>query len=219
MRVLKLSIVAVALTIALATPGLARTQTQPPPKPQTPTQTTPKPATPAPAPGQPPAAQAEPPKLQPPAPFPQDAKYAVVDVQAIAQGSSAGKAASARLNELQTKKMGELQDKNKQLQALQTKRDQGGSLLNESARAQLDKDIDKLQRDIQFSQSNAQAEMQDLNNELQAEFTKKVGPIIEEIAKEKGLYLVFTTESGFAYVHPGLNISEEVIKRLDSKKN
>lgn len=218
MRVLKLSIVAVALTIALATPGLAQTP-QTPPKPQTPAPTAPKPGTPAPAPGQPPAAQPEAPKPQPPVPFPQDAKYAVVDVQAIAQSSAAGKAASAKLNELQTKKMSELQDKNKQLQALQTKRDQGGSLLNESARAQLDKDIDKLQRDIQFSQSNAQAEMTDLNNELQADFTKKVGPIIEEIAKEKGLYLVFTTESGFAYVHPGLNISDEVIKRLDGKKN
>ena len=216
MRVLKLSIIAVALTVALATPGLAQTQTTPP-KPQTPTQTPPAPKPTLPA----PTAQPEAPKPapQPPAPFPQDAKYAVVDVQAIAQGSAAGKAASAKLNDLQTKKMSELQDKNKQLQALQTKKDQGGTLLNESARAQLDKDIDKLQRDIQFTQSNAQAEMQDLNNELQAEFTKKVGPIIEEIAKEKGLYLVFTADSGFAYVAPGLNISEEVIKRLDAKKN
>ena len=216
MRVLKLSIIAVALTVALATPGLAQTQTTPP-KPQTPTQTppAPKPALPAPT-GQP---EAPKPAPQPPAPFPQDGKYAVVDVQAIAQGSAAGKAASAKLNDLQSKKMSELQDKNKQLQALQTKKDQGGTLLNESARAQLDKDIDKLQRDIQFTQSNAQAEMQDLNNELQAEFTKKVGPIIEEIAKEKGLYLVFTADSGFAYVHPGLNISDEVIKRLDAKKN
>ena len=217
MRVLKLSIIAVALTVALATPGLAQTQTTPPPKPQTPTQQTPpapKPTVPA------PTAQPEvKPAPQPPAPFPQDAKYAVVDVQAIAQGSAAGKAASAKLNDLQSKKMSELQDKNKQLQALQTKKDQGGTLLNESARAQLDKDIDKLQRDIQYSQSNAQAEMQDLNNELQADFTKRVGPIIEEIAKEKGLYMVFTQDSGFAYVHPGLNISDEVVKRLDAKKN
>ena len=44
-------------------------------------------------------------------------------------------------------------------------------------------------------------------------------PIIEEVAKEKGLYLVFTiADSGFAYVYPGLNISDEVIKRLDAKK-
>ena len=211
MRVVKLSIVALALTVASAAPGLAQTQTQTPPKPPT-----------APAqqpPATPPAAQPAAPKPEPPVPFPQDAKYAVVDVQAIAAQSTVGKDASKKLNDLQAKKTSEIQDKNKQLQALTAKRDSGGSVLNEAARAQLDKDIDKLQRDIQYAQSNAQAEMQDLNNELQAEFTKKVGPIIEEIAKEKGLYLVFTADSGFAYIHPGLNISDEVIKRLDAKKN
>ncbi len=211
MRPVKLSILAAVLTIALAAPSVAQTQT--PPKPQTPL--TQPPATTPPAAAQP----AAPKPPSPPVPFPQDAKYAVVDVQAIAQNSAAGKAASARLNDLQSKKMGELQDKNKQLQALQSKKETGSAVLSDSARAQLDKDIDKLQRDIQFAQTNAQAEMQDLNNELQAEFTKRVSPIIEEIAKEKGLYLVFTADSGFAYVHPGLNISDEVIKRLDSKKD
>jgi len=212
MRVVKLSIVALALTVALAAPSYAQTQTQPP-KPQTPPPT---------APAQPPAGQPAAPKLAaptPPVPFPQDAKYAVVDVQAVAQNSAAGKEASKKLTDLQTKKAGEIQDKNKQLQALQTKRESGGAVLNDAARAQLDKEIDKLQRDIQFAQTNAQAELTDLNNELQAEFTKRVGPIIEEIAKEKNLYLVFTADSGFAYVHPGLNISDEVVKRLDAKKN
>jgi Skp family chaperone for outer membrane proteins len=220
----KLSILAAALTVALATPSFAQTQ-QPPAKPTTPLGQPPaKPTTPL---GQPPAttppagqqpAAPKPAAPTPPVPFPQDAKYAVVDVQAIAQNSTAGKDASKKLNDLQAKKMGEIQDKNKQLQALQAKQ-QASGVLSETAKASLDKEIDRLQRDIQFSQSNAQAEMTDLNNELQAEFTKKVAPIIEEIAKEKGLYLVFTADSGFAYVHPGLNISDEVIKRLDSKKD
>ena len=214
MRVVKLSILAAALTVALAAPSFAQTQ-QPPTKPLTPPSQPPATTPPA---GQPPAA-AKPAAPTPPVPFPQDAKYAVVDVQAIAQNSTAGKDASKKLTDLQAKKTGELQDKNKQLQALTTKRDSSVGVMSEAARSQLDKDIDRLQRDIQFSQSNAQAEMQDLNNELQAEFTKRVAPIIEEIAKEKGLYLVFTADSGFAYVHPGLNISEEVIKRLDGKKN
>ncbi len=211
MRVVKLSIVAAALTVALAVPSYAQTQTQTktPPKPQTPPATTP---------AQPPAQQPAAAKPAPPVPFPQDAKYAVVDVQAIASQSVAGKAASAKLNDLNAKKLAEIQDKNKQLQALQTKQQSAG-VLNEAARTANDKEIERLQREIQYAQSNAQAEMQDLNNELQAEFTKKVGPIIEEIAKEKGLYLVFTADSGFAYVHPGLNISDEVIKRLDAKKN
>jgi len=209
MRVVKLSILAAALTVALAAPSFAQTQ-QPPTKPLTPPSQPPATTPPA---AQQPAAPKLPPT--PPAPFPQDAKYAVVDVQAIAQNSTAGKDASKKLNDLQAKKMGEIQDKNKQLQALQAKQ-QASGVLSEAAKSSLDKEIDRLQRDIQFSQSNAQAEMQDLNNELQAEFTKKVAPIIEEIAKEKGLYLVFTADSGFAYVHPGLNISDEVIKRLDS---
>ena len=211
MRVVKLTILTVVLTVALAAPSLAQTQTQTPPKPQTTTQ---PPAT------TPPATQPAAPKPpSPPAPFPQDAKYAVVDVQRIAQSSAAGKAASAKLNELQTKKMGELQDKNKQLQALTTKRDSSVGVMSDSARATLDKDIDKLQRDIQYAQSSAQAEMQDLNTELQGDFQKKLIPIIEEVAKEKGLYLVFTADSGFAYIHPGLDISDEVVKRLDAKKN
>jgi outer membrane protein len=210
MKVVQSSIVSLVLTVALTGPAFAQTQTQPPPKPQTPPQTAPAkpPAT------TPPAA----PKPAAPVPFPPDAKYAVIDVQRIAQGSAAGKAASAKLNDLNTKNAAGIQDKTKQLQALQAKQQTPG-VLNDATRAQLDKDIEKLQREIQFAQNNAQAEMNDLNNELQGEFQKKLIPIIEEIAKEKGLYLVFTADSGFAYIHPGLDISDDVIKRLDAKKD
>jgi len=207
MRVVKLSIVAGALTLALSAPVFAQAapQTQPP-KPQTPPATTPatQPAAPKPP--------------SPPVPFPQDAKYAFVDVQAIASNSAAGKEASKRLQALTEKKQTEIAEKNKQLQALTTKRDTSVGVMNEAARTQLEKDIDRLQRDIQFANSNAQAEVNDLQTELQNEFQKKLIPIIEELAKEKGLYMIFTAESGFAYVHPGLNLSEEVIKRLDVKK-
>ena len=203
MRVLKSSMLAAVLTVALAAPSFGQT---PPPKPQTP--------------ATPPAAQAPAPaaKPTPPMPFPQDAKIAFIDVNMIAATSASGKDASKKLSDFQTKKVAELGEKNKTLTAMTTRRDSGGSVLNEAARAQLDKDIDKLQRDIQFAQSNAQAELQDLQNELQGEFQKKLIPIIEEVAKEKGLHAVFSMDSGAAYVHPGLNISDEIVKRLDAKK-
>src|SRR5262245_4307182 len=208
MRVVKLLIAAGALMLALSAPVFAQAAppTQPPPKPQTP------PATP------PAAAQPAAPKPEPPVPFPQDAKYAFIDVQQIASSSAAGKAASQKLNDLQQKKAAEVGDKNKQLQALTTKRDTGAAVMSEAARGQLEKEIDRLQRDIQFAGQNAQAEINDMQNELQTEFQKKLIPIIEELAKEKGLYMIFTAESGFAYVYPGLNLSPEVIKRLDAKK-
>ena len=207
MKVLKISVLAAALTVALGAPVLA--QTAPPagpPRPQTP------PA------GQTPAAAPKP-APAPPVPFPQDSKIAFVDVNAIAQGSVAGKDASKKLSDFQSKKVAELGEKNKQLTAMTTRRDSGTGVLNDAARAQLDKDIDKLQRDIQFAQQNAQAEFTDLQTELQGEFQKRLVPVIDEVAKEKGLYAVFSiADSGVAYVHPGLDLSADVIKRLDAKK-
>ena len=200
MRVMKSSILAAVLTAALSASSFA--QTAPP--------AAPKPAPPA---AQAPAA----PKPSPPLPFPADSKIAFIDVNMIAGTSSAGKEASKRLTDLTTKKTNEIGEKNKQLQALTAKRDTGIAVLNDAARAQLDKDIDKLQRDIQFAQTNAQAELQDLQNELQGEFQKRLIPIIEEVAKEKGLHAVFSiADSGAAFVHAGLNISDEVVKRLDA---
>src|SRR6185436_18247628 len=98
MRVVKLSILAGALTLALAAPSFA--QATPPagaPKPQTP---------PAQPPATPPAAAA-PAAPKPPVPFPQDAKYAFVDIQQIASSSAAGKEASKKLQALSEKKQTE----------------------------------------------------------------------------------------------------------------
>jgi outer membrane protein len=220
MRVLKMSVVAAALTLALSAPVFAQPfdalraapsdvegQAQPPaaPKPQTPPATPPAATTPAPRPA--------------PLPFPQDSKIAFIDVNLIAGSSASGKDASKRLSDFNNKKLSELNDKNKQLQALTSKRDTGSAVLNDTARASLDKEIDKLQRDIQFAQTTAQAEFQDLQNELQGEFQKRLIPVIAEIAKEKGLYAVFSiADSGAAYYYPGLDISDEVVKRLDAAK-
>lgn len=209
MKAVKLSILAAALTVALSATAFA--QATQPPKPTTP-------------PTQPPLATAPKPAPEPPAPFPQDAKIAFVDIQEIANQSAAGKDASAKLKALNDKKMADLQAKNKQLQDMMAKRDQGGAVLSEPARAQLEKDIENLQRQLQFDQQTAQSDVTDLQNELQAEFQKKLIPIIEQIGKDKGLHAVFSKgDAGAIYVGPGLDITQEVIKRLDAapgpKKN
>lgn len=209
MRVLKMSFVAVALMLSLVAPAFA--QTAPPaggaPRPQAP-------------PAQPPAAAQPAPKpAVPPMPFPQDSKIAFVDINTIAGTSAAGKEASKQLSALNDKKLAEINEKNKALQAAQTKLTTGGTVLSESARGELEKQIDRMQRDIQFTQQNAQAELQELTNDLQSEFQKRLIPIIEEVAKEKGLYAVFSiADSGVAFRLPSLDISEEVVKRLDAKK-
>ena len=212
MRPLKTVMVAAALGIVLGA-GPAFAQTQPPTKPAAPAPQTP--ATQAPA---PPAAQTPPaPAPAPPKPFPEGAKIAYINVQAIASNSAEGKAATTKLDELRKKKTAELGDKNKQLQALQTKLQQGGSVLNEQARAQLDKDIEKLNREIQFFQQDAQTELQELQNQLQQDFQEKLNPILEQIGTEKGLHMLLDIgNSGAVWANTGLDLTAEVIKRFDA---
>jgi Skp family chaperone for outer membrane proteins len=164
-------------------------------------------ATPVPAqPSGPPAA---------PALFPADAKVAFIDFRRVATTSIAGRLALRMLQELQNKKVSDIDVQNKQFQALMTRRDSG--VLSGPALAQLSKDMDKLQREIQFAQQNAQAELQQMETELQADLHTRMTPVVADIAKEKGVYAVLTAESGVFYLHPGLDISAEVVRRLDAQ--
>jgi len=156
---LKLTISTMCAVMFALFAGAAMAQTAPAPAPGTQKPTPPAPTAPAPA---APAAQAPAAPAGPPKPFPEGAKIAYVSVQAIASNSVEGKAATSKLNDYQKKKAGELGEKNKALQAAQTKLQQGGSVLNDQARSQLEKEIEKMNRDIQFFQQDAQTEGQEL---------------------------------------------------------
>ena len=168
-------------------------------------------------PAQPPAQVAPALAPQPPAPFPQGAKIGFVNFQRVIQESSDGKASTARVNALMAKKQNEGTEKQKQLAANQQKLQTSGSVMSEAARGQLEKEIERQQVEGQRFQQDAQAEVQELTNELQNEFIKKVTPILQQVATEKGLYALFNAqEAGFAWVDPGLDLTTEVIKKLDA---
>ena len=187
---------------------------------QTPPASTPaqaKPAQPPAAPAQPPAQPA--PALQPPAPFPQGAKFAFFNPQAVFQNSVDGKAAVARVNALIQKKQTENADKAKLLQGNQQKLQTSGSVMNEAARTQLEKEIERQQKDAERFQQDAQAEINELQQEVQSEFVKKLSPIIDQIASERGLLIVFNApESGISWAAPGLDLTLDVVKKLDAAK-
>ena len=167
----------------------------------------------APAPAPPPAAQAAP--AEPP--FPTGAKYAFVNIQRIAAESAQGKSLSARVQALNAQKLTELNDKNKALQASQQKLDSGASVLSDTARAQLEKDIDRQQTEIQRFTDDAQKDVQELQNELQAEFQQKLGPVVQQIAQEKKLEILFSAlDAGIIWADAGLDLTGEVIRRFDA---
>jgi Skp family chaperone for outer membrane proteins len=174
------------------------------------------PATPRPAPAQ--AAPAQPaPAPQPPAPFPQGSKVAFVNLQAIAQLSADGKAANAKVQALAQKKQTEGADKAKLLQSNQQKLQTSGSVMSDQARGQLEKEIERQTVEGQRFEQDAQAELTELQQELQREFQRKLMPILEQLSKEKGLqFLLSAADSGVIWADPGLDLTLEAVKRMDA---
>jgi outer membrane protein len=210
------SAIAASLAMALVATSVAPVFAQPPAPAQA------KPAQPTPAPAQPPApapAAPAPVAAQPPAPFPVGAKVAFFNPQAVFQNSTEGKAAVTRVNALIQKKQTENAEKAKQLQTNQQKLQTSGSVMNEAARSQLEKEIERQTKDAERFQQDAQAEINELQQEVQNDFVKKLSPIIDSIASEKGLQIVFNAvESGIAWASPGLDLTSDVIKKLDAAK-
>ena len=201
--------VAAALCLALGVPTITSAQTGQTAPPQTPPAATQKPATP---PAQPPAA-AQP--QTPPKPFPAGAKIAFMDIQRVAAESAEGKAATAKVSALRDKKLQELQAKNKQLEAAQQKANQ--AMLTESARAQAAKEGERLNVEIQRMQQDADAELQELQQDLQLDFQKKLTPVIQQVAQERGLELLLSrADAGIIWADSGLDLTAEVIKRFDA---
>lgn len=197
MKSLRMMAVVTALGLAL-TAGPVRAQTPPA---ADPAQKAPAAAAPA----------------QAPLPFPEGAKIAYVDLQFIATNSVEGKAATGKIQEFTQKKQAELAEKSKAAEALRSKLLQGGTVMSDQARLQMEKEIEKMTRELQFAQQDAQSEQQELTAALQGEFQTRLNPIIDEVAKEKALHFVFSiVDSGAIWANTGLNITGEVMKRLDA---
>src|SRR5262245_24758145 len=212
---MKGSVIAASLACPLsAAPLFPQPPAQQPKPAQPPAPAQPKPAQP---PAQPTAPAATTPPPQPPAPFPAGAKIAFFQPEVAFQNSSDGKAALARVQALVQKKQNENGEKAKQLQANQQKLQTSGSVMNEAARSQLEKEIERQQKDAERFQQDAQAEINELQQEVQNDFVKKLTPIIDQIANEKGLHILFNAaESGIAWAAPGLDLTADVVKKLDA---
>lgn len=152
----------------------------------------------------------------PPAP---PLRMAFVDLQRIAAESTEGKVASGKVQALTQKKSAELADKTKALQANEQKIQQGGAVLSADARAQAQKEVDRLTVEIDRFQQDANAEVQELQQQLQADFQEKLRPVLDGVVKELGVGLLFSAgDAGAIFIDPSLDITGEVIKRFDVAK-
>jgi len=196
-------VVAVGLVMVTSAASFAQTPAAPAPA-------TPKPAAPA---VQAPAPAPAPVVL----PFPEGAKIAFVVLQRVVAESTDGKQASAKVQALQQRKVGELNERQKATQGLQEKLDKSGAVMSEAARVDLTKQVERATVDMQRATQDAQAEVQELQQQLQEEFQRRISPIIEAVGKERGLYYIFNgPDSGMVWADAALDITADVVKKFDA---
>jgi len=106
-------------------------------------------------------------------------------------------------------------------QALQQEYQAGIATLSASALAAKKGEIDKAQLQLEYQQKERDADLQQVSQRLSDDFDSKVGPILDAIRAERKLWIIFDLSDmgGLTIVgsHPGLDLSAEVIRRLDAQ--
>ena len=147
------------------------------------------------------------------------ARVGAIRLSYVATTSKAGKAALAQLEELGRKKSGEVQSKAAELQKQEVELKKQSAAMSPRAVADLQRSFEKSRVDLDRFQQDAKAEIEAMRLKFDAEFQAKVAPIVEEVSKEKGLHFVFGIEqAAIVWWSPAVDISDEVVKRLDASK-
>lgn len=150
-------------------------------------------------------------------PFQDGLKYAYVILARVAAESNEGKAAAERVRKFNDDKVAELNGKNKALQTAQQKLEQGGTVMSDAARAQLQTDIDRQTRDLQRANEDAQQDLQNFQQQVQVDFNNKLNPIVDKVAKAKGVHFVFSAQdAGLIWADPSMDLTNDVIAELNA---
>ena len=89
--------------------------------------------------------------------------------------------------------------------------------MSDTARAQLEKDIERQTLEGQRFEQDAQSELNELQQELQQEFQAKLLPVLIQLSQEKGLQILFSAgDAGVIWIEPGIDLTLEAVKRMDA---
>ncbi len=129
--------------------------------------------------------------------------------------SAEGKRLGAGVEAFRQKKVSALAEKSKQLEALRTKRQQSAATALPEALATLDRDIARLGVDLERTSQDAESEYNEQMAQAQAEFQKKVQPLVQQVLRDLGAHVLLTPGAGISWIDRTIDITPEVVKRLD----
>jgi len=144
------------------------------------------------------------------------AGVAIIDAQRLALESAPGKEAYGRLQKLAAQKKDDLDKVEKDARDLVQKlSDQGSSMPADKLEA-LQKQADDKQKAWKRMQEDSQKDLQEAERKEMAALENRIGPIVKEYFRERHYSLVLHTRAGILYADEAINVTDEVLKRINT---
>ncbi len=149
----------------------------------------------------------------------QSPKIGVINSQDVLEKSAEGKRVIARLQEKDKTTQASLAKFDDDIRQLETRINTQRLTLSEEALYNMNADLQRKQTERKRVAEDAGRDFQDLQMKLFNKIQSELIPIIEAMGKEKGIDLVFDlARSGAVYFNPGIEMTDEVIRRYDASK-
>jgi Skp family chaperone for outer membrane proteins len=141
-------------------------------------------------------------------------KIAVINIDRVAQESNAGKELFERLKQENDKLAAERARREQEIRDLSSKLT--SEVLSADAQGRLQREIERKRTDAQRWLEDAQADFQEKQQQEEAAFQQKLGPIVEAVAREQGIGLILRDTPGLTFVLDSrLDLTPAVVQRLN----
>jgi Skp family chaperone for outer membrane proteins len=141
------------------------------------------------------------------------AKIAWMNLEQAIFSCDEGKKEFSEVQKFVDAKNTELENLRKETESLRNQLNVQGSKLTDEARADLESQVDAKDTNLQRFQQDTQKEIDNRRVRATNYIGKRLLPVIEKVAKEKGFNAVqYFSSSRDAWVDPSLNITEDVVK-------
>ena len=146
-------------------------------------------------------------------------RVAVVDFQKAVVENAEGKKAQERFMAEVNKRQKDFEGKQKSLTDAQTKLQNQAQVLTDTVKADLSRQIDKLNTELQRMNDDAQKELGDFQQQLFRPIMEQTQKVLQAYSVENGFAVVFDVSSqanSIIYVQDVADITTEIIRRVDA---
>jgi outer membrane protein len=142
---------------------------------------------------------------------------AYVSLLRISKEATAAKASAAKLESLRQEKAREVSAKQRAVETTHLQLVNAGGILQASKRAQLKAEEDRQRAELQHLTQQAQVDLNQMQRQLQADMLEKIGGILGEMAKRRGIQIVLNQDAAVVWGPVGADLSTQVIERLNER--